>query len=140
MGGKQIDEASVPFSMSQKTVMEKAKHSIKDLVAANMDFEVSPGEMQYALFGKFIGKALQWEHIKKALPKLWSSFRAFSIADMRKGFYFIWCHSLEMVEKLLWDGPWGDGTSTGSMEEKLSTHLREAQYDNSGCSTPPLAY
>lgn len=61
--------------------------------------------MQNVLYAKLFSKSLPLDKAKLALADAWKGLRDFSISNLPNGFYFIRCKSLEIQEKLLWDGP-----------------------------------
>ncbi|XP_039135824.1 uncharacterized protein LOC120273259 [Dioscorea cayenensis subsp. rotundata] len=65
--------------------------------------------MSNSLFLKFLGKAPPLEVVRRLLLEMWRGMGPFTVSDMSNGFFLIHCDKPEMVESVLWEGPWTIG-------------------------------
>ncbi|XP_039121436.1 uncharacterized protein LOC120258150 [Dioscorea cayenensis subsp. rotundata] len=106
---KPREKASVeqPTSINQRENLEKLKKSVNDVVMVEKAMRTrATNRMANSLFGKFLGKAPPLEVVRKSLTEIWRGMGPFSVSDMSNGFYLIHCEKPEMVESLMWEGPW----------------------------------
>lgn len=90
-----------------KSHFNKINSTTRSLITINPELWFSaPDGMQPSIYVKFFIKALPLDQAKLALKDAWRGLGEFSIADLPNIYYFIWCTSLEMHNKLLWEGPW----------------------------------
>lgn len=61
---------------------------------------------QYSILGKFFGKPPLFEHVKTVLLTRWSEFGEISISDLPKGYLLFKYASHDVMQRLLFEGPW----------------------------------
>lgn len=59
-----------------------------------------------ALYGKFFGKSLPMDFVRTVLRGLRRQWGEVQIANIPNGFFHIRYETHEMVQKLLFEGPW----------------------------------
>lgn len=67
---------------------------------------------QHSLIGKFFGKPSPFDQIKAILHTKWSDFGEISISDLPDGYLLFHYESFDVVQKLMFEGPWGVNGAT----------------------------
>lgn len=91
----------------QKSHFEKIKSSSHSSVTINSELWITTRDgMQFLLYPKFLSKSLPLDQAKRDLVDTWRGLGDFLVANLPNGYYFIHYATMEMHNKLLWEGPW----------------------------------
>lgn len=88
-------------------MLTKLKASI--LAFVYMDLEAKARahtRFQHALYNKFFGKPPSFDLVKLHLKNKWNDIGYILISDLPNGYLLLHCDSNDILQKILFDGPW----------------------------------
>lgn len=98
---------TLPSPLVPGPVLSKLKANTSEFIHIDGDSMARARlRFQHSLLGKFFGKPLLFEHVKTVLHNRWSEFGEVSISDLPNGYLLFRCASHDIMQKLLFEGPW----------------------------------